>query len=182
MARGCFVVAPVVASDWDLCALAAIVSQDRTDLPDDEGLPPSLLADLMSHIRCDRLAFVGNDSARQVEWFWQEDPLTSPDVCEDLLQASVQGFWEHYWDDLPCSYPERTGDLRSIVKISDFYSAREQHSTGMYTDSDRLLGIEHVLMLCLPAAKPPAAGSGRQVRLYFHRGPGRTSASGTGRC
>jgi DNA-binding CsgD family transcriptional regulator len=169
---GCFVVAPVTASGRDLRALAAIVSENRTDLPDGEGLPPSLLADLMSHIRCDRLAFVGNDSARQVEWFWQEDPLSFPDVGEDLLQASVQGFWEHYWDDLPCSYPERTGDLRSIVKISDFYSAREQHSTGMYTDSDRLLGIEHVLMLCLPAAKPPAAGSGRQVRLYFHRGPG----------
>jgi DNA-binding CsgD family transcriptional regulator len=126
----------------------------------------------MSHIRCDRLAFLGNDSARHANWFWQEDPLSVPDIGEDLLQAVVQAFWQHYWDDLPWSYPERTGDLRSIVKISDFYSAREQHSTGTYTDSDRPMGVEHVLMLCLPAAQPPAAGSGRHVRMYFMRGPG----------
>jgi DNA-binding CsgD family transcriptional regulator len=59
-----------------------------------------------------------------------------------------------------------------IVKISDFYSAREQHSTGTYTESDRPLGVEHVLMLCLPAAQPPTAGSVRHVRMYFMRGPG----------
>ena len=29
-------------------------------------------------------------------------------------------------------YPDRTGDLRSVVKIADFYSARQWHSTGMY--------------------------------------------------
>jgi hypothetical protein len=33
-------------------------------------------------------------------------------------------FWEHYWSSLPCSYPDRTGDFRSVTKISDFYSAR----------------------------------------------------------
>jgi len=37
---------PVRASDRDLRALAAIVSQDRPDLPDGDGLPPSLLGDL----------------------------------------------------------------------------------------------------------------------------------------
>jgi hypothetical protein len=33
---------PVRASDRDLRALAAIVSENRSDLPDGEGLPPSL--------------------------------------------------------------------------------------------------------------------------------------------
>ena len=45
--------APVTASERDLRALAAIVSEDRADLPADEGLPASLLADLMGQIRCD---------------------------------------------------------------------------------------------------------------------------------
>ena len=53
---------PVRASDRDLRALAAIVSQDRPDLPDGEGLPPSLLADLMGQIRCDALCFDGWDT------------------------------------------------------------------------------------------------------------------------
>jgi hypothetical protein len=34
----------VRASERDLGALAGIVSEDRTDLPDGEGLPPWLLA------------------------------------------------------------------------------------------------------------------------------------------
>jgi hypothetical protein len=48
--------------------------------------------------------------------------------------------WQHYWDCEPCSYPDRTGDLRSVVKISDFYSERRWHSTGMYRDLYRLDG------------------------------------------
>jgi hypothetical protein len=44
---------PVWASERDLRALAGIVSADRPDQPDGEGLPPSLLADLMGQIRCD---------------------------------------------------------------------------------------------------------------------------------
>ena len=42
---------------------------------------------------------------------------------EDLDPAH----WEHYWDCKPCSYPDRTGDLRSVLKIADFYSARQWH-------------------------------------------------------
>jgi hypothetical protein len=61
---GCFVAAPVVASERGLRALAAIVSEDRDDLPP-EGLPPSLLADLTSQIRCDTIAFIHLDSGRQ---------------------------------------------------------------------------------------------------------------------
>ena len=67
--------APIRASDRDLRALAAIVSQDREDLPDGEGLPESLLADLMSQIRCDRVAFLGIDSDAHAHWFRQEDPV-----------------------------------------------------------------------------------------------------------
>jgi len=49
--------APVRASDQDLRALAAIVSQDRPDLPAGDGLlPPSLLADLMGQIPCDGIS------------------------------------------------------------------------------------------------------------------------------
>ena len=41
-------ITPVRASDQDLRTLAAIVSEDRSDLSEGEGLPPSLLADLMA--------------------------------------------------------------------------------------------------------------------------------------
>ena len=161
---------PVRASDGDLRALAGIVSQDRADLPDGQGVPPSLLADVMGQIRCDQIAFLGFDSGQHAFWFWQEDPLV--DEGEDLHTALLQAYWQHYWDSRFCSYPGRTGDLRSVTRITDFYSARQWHSTGMYTDCVRLQGFEHCLMLCLPEGPRRTAGPGRHVRMYLNRGPG----------
>jgi DNA-binding CsgD family transcriptional regulator len=92
----------------------------------------------------------------------EEDPEGSDDADQDEAV-----FWMHYDSCLPCSYPERTGDLRSVTTLSDFYSSRELHSTGMYADYFRPLGIEHEAMVSLPAP----AGTSR--RLIFFRGPGR---------
>lgn len=63
--------APVSVTERDLRILAWIVSDDRPDLPADEGLPLSLLADLMGQIRCDEISFDGYDSGRRKSWFWQ---------------------------------------------------------------------------------------------------------------
>jgi DNA-binding CsgD family transcriptional regulator len=165
--------APATASERDLRALAAIVSENRPDLPDGEGLPPSLLADLMSQIGCDQVVFLGFDGDGQGSWwFTQEDPFRVPFTdtpwSEDLLRI----FWTHYGEAQFSSYPSRTGDLRSVIKVTDFYSARQWHSTAMYTDYVRVLGLERHLMLCLPEASPRAAGPRRHVRLYFGRGRG----------
>jgi len=160
---------PVRASDQDLRALAGIVSQDRPDLPDGEGLPPSLLAGLMGQIRCDALSLDGWDTGRQAVWFSQEIPSGDAAIG---YQAMDQVFWENYWDCQHYSYPARTGDLRSVVKTADFYSARQWRSTAMYTDYTRLFGQVHFLLVCLPSATPRAAGPGRYVALTLARGPG----------
>ena len=65
-----------------------------------------------------------------------------------------------------CSYPDRTGDVRSVIKVSDFYSARQWHSTALYSEMLRPCGIEHEVLLSLPA------GHLRTVRLLLGRGPG----------
>ncbi len=80
--------------------------------------------------------------------------------------------WRHYWDCQPCSYPDRTGDLRSVIKIADFYSARQWHSTGMYCDLYRPRGVEHELMLTLPAGPARLPGPGRTLRLFLFRESG----------
>jgi DNA-binding CsgD family transcriptional regulator len=166
------VVAPVVASERDLRALAAIVSGDRPDLPDGEGLPPSLLADLMGQIRCDAMSFEGFDSGRQKTWFLQVMQCRSDAVVQDMAEDMDRAHWQLYWDCQPCSYPDRTGDLCSIIKITDFYSPRQWHSTGMYCHFYRPYGLEHDLMLTLPAPPGPACEPGRTMRLFFYRGPG----------
>jgi DNA-binding CsgD family transcriptional regulator len=165
--------APATANER--CAtLAGIISQDRTDLLAG-GLPPSLLTDLMSQIRCDGISFQGFDSKRQKTWFVQSMPDPDDAWLEEddgWLEEMDPVHWQHYWDCQPCSYPDRTGDLRSVVKVSDFYSARQWHSTGMYRDLYRLNGLEHDLMLTLPARPGPAHEPGRTMRLFFFRGPG----------
>ena len=161
---------PIRASDKDLRALAAIVTQDRADLPDGEGLPPSLLADVMGQINCDALSLDSWDTGRQLCWFSQEIPARDAGGTDYTAWDPV--FWENYWDCQHCSYVARTGDQRSVITPADFYSVRQRHSTGMYTDFDRPLGQEHYLMVCLPSALLPTAGPGRYVRLTLTRGPG----------
>ena len=156
---------PVTAGGRDLRTLAGIVSDDRGE-PPAEGLAPSLLGDLLGLIRCDLVVFCGTDSSRQVDWFGQTVPIEAHDPEFD--EAS---FRSHYWNS-PCSYPEHTGDLRRIIQISDFYSARQWHSTGMYQDCCKPYGNEHELTLCLPASPGWTAGPGRTLRLVFIRGPG----------
>ena len=156
----------ITASEGDLCRLATIVTADRDDLPP-QGLPLSLLIDLMGQIGCDLVQFQGFDSRRQGSWFVQGVPDEGDDgePGGDLDRAH----WRHYWDSAPCSYPDRSGDLRSVVKIADFYSARQWHSTGMYAGVYRPQGLEYELQLCLPEPPGPARGPGRTVRLYLFR-------------
>jgi DNA-binding CsgD family transcriptional regulator len=161
---------PIRASDQDLRALAAIVSQDRLDQPDGEGLlPPSLLADLMDQIPCDAISVEHYDTGQQFHsWLQGIDPDDDDaGPSEDWHRL----FWTHYWDCLICSHPVLTGDLRAVVKTSDFYTARQWHSTGMYIDCIRPQGIEHHLGLALPDPAEPT-GRERYVRLFFHRAPG----------
>ena len=73
---------PIRTSERDLRALAAIVSEDRPDPPDGEGLPPSLLADLMGQIRCDGISLEYFDSERRASRFLQGIPGLGDDGLE----------------------------------------------------------------------------------------------------
>ncbi|MGP8208091.1 MAG: helix-turn-helix domain-containing protein [Acidimicrobiales bacterium] len=135
-----------------------------------QGLPLSLLRDLKDLAPCDALLCHGYDTALQQLWFAQQIPEEDGEEGpgdEDLFRAH----WEHYWDCQACSYPDRTGDLRRIVKVDDFYSVRQWHSTGMYREVMRPQGLENQIQLCLSEPPGPDAGPGRTVRLFFLREP-----------
>jgi hypothetical protein len=122
---------PVMVSEHDLLGLLSIVSDHRADDPGD-GLPLSLFEHLMQQVPCDEISFFGLDSQQQAMWFGQGIPATG--------NGDMDAFWTHFWDSLPCSYPERSGDLRSVTCVSDFYSARQWRATGMYCDYLRPAG------------------------------------------
>ena len=76
-------------------------------------------------------------------------------------------FWQHFWTTLSCSYIERAGRPRSgATTTGDFYSDRQWHSTGMYTQCVPPDGEAKELVMPLPA--PPRIAR----RLVFFRGPG----------
>src|SRR5215467_14557613 len=99
----------MTASERDLHALAAIVSEDRLDLPDGQGLPPSLLADLMGQIRCDAVEFFGIDTGQQTFWFDQQVPPGD-------LAVDIQVYWDNFRDSDTRCLPHRSGDLRNVTK------------------------------------------------------------------
>ena len=155
-------------SATDLRALVGIVSQDRPDVPPEEGLPPSLLDDLTRQIRCDTLTFFGMDSGRRPTGLRRTFRPSIPMGGRTWIgrSGSITGTANL------AAYPDRSGDLRSIVTIADFYSARQWHATGMYHDLYRPAGMEHYIQLCLPEASGQTPGPGRSVRLVLSRGPG----------
>ncbi|HMK99976.1 MAG TPA: response regulator transcription factor [Acidimicrobiales bacterium] len=160
----------IMPSDRDLRTLAGIVSQDRPEFPE-VGLPLSLLSDLAAQIPCDFLLCHGYDTTQEQYWFTQQIP---EDDGEDGPGGDEMRrvFWEQYWDCQVCSYPDRSGDLRSVVKVHDFYSVRQWHSSGFYREVVRPQGFENHIGLFLSGPPGPDAGPGRTVRLFFLRGPG----------
>ena len=111
----------------------------------------------MSQIRCDVIGYGGFDSGRQETWAGQA-MTDSEAVVADATPVQCQ----HYWHCQLCSYPDRTGDLRSIVKIADFYFGRQGHSIGTRCGINQPLRFEHALMLTLPAT-PRTGPRVRQV-------------------
>jgi DNA-binding CsgD family transcriptional regulator len=144
--------APVTVSERDLRTLLGIVQDKRDDLPE-AGLPLSLLADLTGQVRCDNVSVFGCNycSATAAEEFMQEIP---PVDYGGRDESATDG---HLWSEFTW-YPIRSGDLRSVTLVSDFYSARQWHSTIPHTDFFGPLGIEHVLQLCLPGPNPAEQG------------------------
>jgi DNA-binding CsgD family transcriptional regulator len=141
--------------------LDGISLAERSDRPS-EGLPEEVLSRLYGLVPCDWITFSEFDPWRQVSYLDQSLPSLEPsDESED------EAFWQHFWDSLACSYPDRTGDIHRITTFSDFYSDRELHATGIYADYFRNLGVEREAMVCL------SAPAGRTTRLLLFRGPGR---------
>jgi DNA-binding CsgD family transcriptional regulator len=120
----------------------------------------SLLEGLNRLIPSDVVSFFDLDSTGETTTFDQSLPVDDSDDEGDGV------FWSHYWGCEPCSYPDRSGDLRSVTKVSDFYSDTEWHDQAMYCDYFRPVGIEREIMLCLPG------GPGKTIRLVLFRGPG----------
>jgi DNA-binding CsgD family transcriptional regulator len=147
----------LAVSDADVHRILQLVEDAYAD-PSDRALPDVVIERAFNLVACDSISFVDFDPYLRVEYECRVYPLDEDDEDEEA-------FWQHYWDTLSCSWPSRSGDVRTITTISDFYSQREFHQTGMYADYLTHFGIEHDMMMCL-------GGNGHRTRriLFWRTG------------
>ncbi len=145
---------PILVSENDLHTMLRVVN--APDLGgDEEGLPWSTLHALMALIPCTAIGFNGMDLENLRDYFTQsigEDPPGDEAV-----------FWAHY-PESDCSYPERTGDFRSVLMTTDFSTLHENRQKPIYVDYFGPLDQDHAMDVTLPD------GPGRILRLILFRG------------
>ena len=146
----------------DLDLVLQLVTDRYDDAAGDDPFPWPLLAGLKQLIPCAVLSAFEMDAQQHSVSLGQEVP--DDDGGESGPEDEV--FWAHYWDDLSCCYPDRTGDVRSVMKTTDFYSVRQIRDSPMYQEYVKHFGMMHDLMLCLPA------GPQRTHRVLLWREPG----------
>ena len=123
---------------------------------------PAVVDQLMHALPATEISFNDLDLRAQQSRTSELLPVDQEDGVYDEV------FWEHFWDTRTCTYTERVGPLRAeIMTTGDFYSDRQWHSTGMYTDMFRPAGL--AMALCVPLPGPP----GTARKLVFFREPGR---------
>jgi DNA-binding CsgD family transcriptional regulator len=154
----------MVLSDRDVRTMLRVVHPDDEASGPTQPIPVSVLAGLSGLIGCTSISFFQLDSERRTLPASQD--LPEEDFTEALKAQLTQAFWTHYPDSPSCRYPDESGDLTTVTAMSDFYTRRELHRTGMYADYLRPQGVEREIMLCLPSPRY------RTVRLMLARGPG----------
>jgi DNA-binding CsgD family transcriptional regulator len=155
-------------SDHDLRALMCLVNEGNETTISGAGsayelLPWTVLTGLSSLLSCDNLTLFWLDSRAG-----RAGPSQSvPDEPDDVEESDDALFFEHYWDCLACSYPDRSGDMTAVTRASDFYTLPQYRSTGMRSDYGRDMGFEREMLACL------AGSPGRTLRIVCWRGRGR---------
>lgn len=152
-------------SGRDLRTLVELLEDGRHDSPD-VGLPAVVLEKLHQLIRCDQVSFIELCPNTKTVGCLQDYPVEAADPAPEGLDPEDDPFWIHFWQSAHCSHALTSGDVRTITMLSDFYSDRDWHNTGMYTDCLGPQGVEREAMLSLSA--PP----GRARRILWFRGEG----------
>ncbi len=130
------------------------------------GMPWALLEGLLRLVPCDvDVSYQTHDHRRRRSLLLQGvEPDGTRDVVWQEPTPQEERFWQLFWCSM-CSWPQRTGDLHSVIHTGDLYpTARARRADPMHAEV--LTDITAELMVSLPA--PP----GEARRLLFMRGDG----------
>ncbi|WP_406051389.1 LuxR C-terminal-related transcriptional regulator [Kribbella sp. NBC_00889] len=147
-------------SGRDLDALRGLLALE----PDDPGpgLPWELMDCARDLFRCDYVEFSRSRPALGL-FIVEQDLHETRDVLGPDHQDAQ--FWELYRSDDAANYPDRTGDIAHVTKLSDFVSDRELRASPLYIE---YCGAEMFRALSVSLPDEP----GHAARLMLWRGPG----------
>jgi DNA-binding CsgD family transcriptional regulator len=151
--------------DGDLVQLFAVLEAARRDDPA-EALPWALLHGLQGLIPCDRaVSYERHLPASRWTALIQTATLDGRREVQRLdPDPPDDPFWRH-WPQSMCSWPQRTGDLRTVIHTGDFRpTERARRADPMLRVLD---GLRYSMIVSLPA--PP--GEARRVLFQRDSGP-----------
>lgn len=154
-------------TEAELRLLTTVIEEGRRDEPT-AGMPWALLEHLAALIPAEAISCPEFDLAHDgpMRDQWLEGGVRTLD-----LGAGEGGVEPEYWESLrqfePCVYPEHSGDLRTPVRWSDFYTLAQLRETPHYADYRRAEGFRYGIHLAFPGP----AGVVRKISLW--RRPGR---------
>jgi len=153
-------------TEAELHLLLDVVEEGRRDEPT-IGMPWAILEHLSVIIPCEAVSVPEMDLAH--DWPLRDQWLEG-DVRTLVLGADGGVESPDYWESLrnfePCVYSDRTGDLRTPVRWSDFYTPAQLRNNAHYAEYRRADGFGHGIHLAFPS--PP--GIVRKLSLW--REPG----------
>jgi DNA-binding CsgD family transcriptional regulator len=154
-------------AESDLRAVMTVVEDARRGEPT-AGMPWTMWDGLTGLVRCDAVSFTECDVLNRRGIVWQlgtEGGERNLQVGDDDPPKPSQ-FWKYLGDFRPCGYAQRTGDLASVVRWSDFYTPTELCNAPLYAEFYRPDGIHHGMTATLPAPH------GQMRKLSWWRGIG----------
>jgi DNA-binding CsgD family transcriptional regulator len=165
----CAVSASGILRERDLRAMVAVLEDGLRDGPG-EAMPWAVLERLREMIPCEQVAFKDFDLREQQLVFFQsfhgEDERIFKGNLADGWVPPYPEYWAHYPRFLPHNYRRRTGDVVSVLRWSDFYTATALRNDPHYTDYLGPCGDRYAVHIPLPT------GPGRTRRLCLVRGSG----------
>jgi DNA-binding CsgD family transcriptional regulator len=148
----------------DLAGLVEVIEDARRDEPGD-AVPPALLAGLQRLIPCDLdISYQHHIPAERHSRLVQ---AVGPDgggcVVGPETDPPDDPFWAMWWRSMS-SWPQRSGDLRSVVHTGDFSpTERARRADPVYALRPE---VRYMMIMSLPAA------AGHVRRINFVRGSG----------
>jgi DNA-binding CsgD family transcriptional regulator len=147
----------------DLDALRTLLELNHLDDPG-PGLPWEFMEQLRNLFHCDYVEF--DRTQPSMELFVLEQSLSDIQEVETGQQPPDPHYWKLYMSTDTCNYPDRTGDIAHVTKLSDFISDRGWRASPINIDYGRLGQIREMAVYF-----PDEPGL--TTRLMLWRGPGR---------